>query len=337
MAPPVSARGPVLTPAPGPEGAPGNQDLERVEDFLRRAIGAAGNRQAAALGRELAFAGGKRLRPRLFLLSFRASASFDPPPHVYRLAAALELLHLATLVHDDVIDGATVRRSRPSLNAMHGERAAVLIGDFFFSQFLQAAAPSGPRALALLSATISRMVEGELEQARHRFDLSLSEAQYLRIIAKKTAAFLAAACELGALVAGAGQKERRLFQRFGRYLGCAFQLQDDILDYVGDPLLLGKPRGSDLAEGVVTLPLIYALKCGRRAARVRSLLAGFPPGPGELEAVRVEVEKAGGIAYARARANEFLRRALAELTVLPPGPARAEFEGLVWSLERREK
>lgn len=337
MTSPVSAAGPVVLPAPGPESAPGTRDLERVEDFLRRAIESTGNREAAALGSELAFAGGKRLRPRLFLLSFRASASFDPPPHVYRVAAALELLHLATLVHDDVIDGATVRRSRPSLNAAYGERTAVLIGDFFFSRFLQAAAPSGPRALGLLSAVVSRMVEGELEQARHRFDLNLSEARYLRIIAKKTAAFLAAACELGALVAGAGEKERRLFQRFGRYLGCAFQLQDDILDYVGDPVLLGKPRGGDLAEGVVTLPLIYALKCGRRAARVRSLLTGRPPGPGELEAVRAEVEKAGGIAYARARANEFLRRALAELTALPPGPARTELETLVRSLERRDR
>jgi len=334
---PVLASGPAPPLSPGPEDAPGTQDLEHVEAFLRRAIKSAGSREAASLGSELAFAGGKRLRPRLFLLSFRALAPFAPPPYAYRLAAALELLHLATLVHDDVIDGATVRRSRPSLNAAHGERAAVLVGDFFFSQFLQAAAPSGPRALALLSTAISRMVEGELEQARHRFDLSLSEAEYLRIIAKKTAAFLAAACELGALTAGAGQKERRLFQRFGRYLGCAFQLQDDILDYVGDPLLLGKPRGGDLAEGVITLPLIYALKCGRRAARIRSLLAGGPLGPGELEAVRAEVEKAGGIAYARARANEFLRRALAELTVLPPGPARTELERLVWSLERREK
>ncbi|MDI3522869.1 MAG: heptaprenyl diphosphate synthase component 2 [Bacillota bacterium] len=311
-------------------------DLKQVEEMLERLLAPGGGRRAPELGRGLALAGGKRLRPRLFLLAFRSLSPAAPTLPVYRLAAALELLHLATLAHDDVIDGATVRRGHPSLNAAQGERAAVLVGDFFFSQFLTAAAPSGPRALNLMAGAITAMVEGELEQAEHRFDVNLSEEGYYSIIGKKTAGFLAAACELGALAARAGRAAHSIYRRFGLYLGYAFQIQDDILDYVGDPHRLGKPRGSDLAQGVITLPLIQALKTGRQAPRLRALLTTPPLEPGDAAAIRAAVESCGGIAYARARADEFCEHALAELAKLPPSPTRMELEGLVQALRGRQ-
>lgn len=311
-------------------------DLRQVEYDLENLLTVSAC-HAATLGVELALAGGKRLRPRLFLLAYRCLAPAAPSPGIYRLATALELLHLATLVHDDILDEASMRRAQPSLNAAYGNRAAVLVGDFFFSQFLQVAAPAGARALTLLAATIAAMVEGELEQARHRFDFNLTQDEYYGIIEKKTAALLAAACELGALTARARARERRALRRFGHNLGCAFQVQDDILDYTGDARVVGKPHGADLVQGVITLPLIYVLRTSPRSAQLKDLLRAQPLGPAQLSAIQEEVHLGGGIAYARAQAAEFLERAVKELAALPANPSRWELERLARSLEERQR
>ncbi|MDK2928188.1 MAG: heptaprenyl diphosphate synthase component 2 [Bacillota bacterium] len=335
MTAPAASEGQVV-PAVLGGTATAADDLAHVEQWLHTLLAQAAGPRVAALGGELARAGGKRLRPRLFLLAFRSLSATPPTPATYRLAAALELLHLATLAHDDVIDGARLRRSRPSLNAAYGERPAVLVGDFFFSRFLAAAAPTGPRALQVMAAAISAMVEGELEQARHRFDLQLEEKDYYGIIAKKTAAFLAAACEVGALAARASRARRSALRRFGLYLGCAFQIQDDILDYVGDPDVLGKPSGSDLTQGVVTLPLIHTLRAGRAAASVQQLLQRPPLTAEKLARVRRQVAEGDGVPYARARADGFFASALEELQALPESLARCELVELVKVLQGRE-
>lgn len=311
-------------------------DMERVELLLERLLAA--KSFPSRLGTELLKAGGKRLRPRLCLLAYRSAASEEMVPvRLCQAAAALELLHLATLVHDDVLDGSLLRRSRPSLNAVHGDGPAVLVGDFFFSRFLQAAAPLGGRILSLLAETIATVVEGELRQEHQRHNPALSEDEYFTIISQKTAALMAASCAVGALIAHAPQRTYKALWQFGYHLGCAFQLQDDILDYVGRPPLLGKPRGGDLAQGVITLPLIHALRDSSRRAQLREWLGQQNLDPRTLEDIRLEVIQCGGVFYAEARVKAELEQATAALSSLPPTAGRQGLEQLTLNLSRRQR
>jgi len=329
---------PAVNKAGGPAAVPPlySQDLLSVEEQLKQLLNP--NQRAAVLGARLALSGGKRLRPRLCLLAYRySSGNSTPTPGVYKLATAIELLHLATLLHDDVIDNATHRRSEPSVNIIHGNKTAVLLGDFFFSSFLEAAAGSGSDILSLLANTISNMVDGELSQAHHRLDLSLTENQYLAIIERKTAALIAAACEVGAKVARANQSTINSFRRFGHALGCAFQIQDDILDYIGSPNRMGKALYSDLKEGIITLPLIYALEHSVRKVHLSQLLLHTELTAKAIGTIVDEVKKTGGLDYARQQAATYLNVAQEELMTLAPSPPKRELEWLLLTLTKREK
>lgn len=330
----------VPSAADSSEGLTATRPLSRqyllpVEAQLKQLL--APYERAATLGSGLALTGGKRLRPQLCLLAYRHSSGNPvPTPAVYELAAAVELLHLATLVHDDVIDNADCRRSEPSVNITHGNRTAVLLGDFFFGCFLAAAADSSSDILSLFAATIGNMVEGELAQAHHCRNLNLTEADYLDIIERKTATLIAAACEAGVRAAGANRDTINTFRGFGRALGSAFQIQDDILDYIGNPDQLGKPLYKDLKEGVITLPLIHALKHSRHRNELARLLLEPELTPQAIPKIAAEVAAAGGIKYAQQRAARYLKAARQELSRLAPSPAKTELEWLLLTLAQRE-
>jgi heptaprenyl diphosphate synthase len=202
---------------------------------------------------------GKRLRPILLLLS----GSFKPvhSENLIRAAAAVELIHTASLIHDDILDESQERRGKPSINALWGNRLAVLAGDFLFSRaFELVALCRNYELLKVLSRAIGTMCEGEIEQVRFAFNLQLNEQQYMQNIYRKTAALMEACCSAGGRLAGLDDAAVLQLEAYGRNLGLAFQITDDILDITGESLITGKPVGNDLREGIITLPLIYVLE-----------------------------------------------------------------------------
>jgi octaprenyl-diphosphate synthase len=278
-------------------------------------------------------AGGKRFRPQLTLLTTRLF-EYDGPAAV-PMAAAMELIHTATLVHDDIVDESDSRRGRATANYFWGNSASVLMGDYLVIKAFTIATEAGdPRLLRLLCDTIGRMCEGEVLQICARSEPELEIDAYLKIIDAKTGALMATCCRAGALLGGAALEQTEALAAFGRKVGLAFQIIDDILDYTGDEGVLGKPVGSDLREGKVTLPLIYALQRAPAADRKRLEEALEGPTalkPAEIEAVVTVIGECDGFDAARERAAAFIQSARRDLDMAPPGPAR---DGLLYLAEK---
>ncbi|HWO57189.1 MAG TPA: polyprenyl synthetase family protein [bacterium] len=257
---------------------------------------------------------GKRIRPAMYLLS---SYVHTPDRQVtIEGAVAIELIHTATLLHDDVNDNADQRRGRPSANRIWGNLAAVLMGDHLFAKAFRVMVDTGnPRILRTISLATERVAVGELLQLQETGNIAATEAIYLRIIGDKTASLFSAACEAGALTHGNEQWGER-FRSFGEYVGLGFQIADDLLDYWGDTARTGKPTGNDLKAGKVTLPLIYALRDAQDSERrdiARVLTGGSDNGIGEVvDFVRAR----GGFAYAQAKAENFRNLALEQIADL---------------------
>jgi octaprenyl-diphosphate synthase len=269
-------------------------------------------------------AGGKRFRPQLTLLSARA---FDyEGPAAAPMAAAVELIHTATLVHDDIVDEADSRRGRATANFFWGNSASVLMGDYLVIKAFTIAADTGDaRLFRLLCDTIGRMCEGEVLQICMRADTGLEVETYLKIIEAKTAVLMATCCRVGALLGGAALEQTEALTAFGLKVGLAFQIIDDTLDYTGEEELLGKPVGSDLREGKVTLPLIYALQRARPADRQRLVEALERPAAlkaEEIETVVRLIARYDGFSAAQAKATGFVHAAQDELRMVPAGAAR---------------
>jgi octaprenyl-diphosphate synthase len=279
-------------------------------------------------------AGGKRVRPALLLLS--AELCGYAGPRCVQIAAAVELLHTATLLHDDVVDLAELRRGRPSANAIWGNRRAVLAGDFLYARASAMIVEDGDLDILWIFAdTIRRMAEGELLQLERSFDATVTEAHYFQVIERKSAVLLAAACESGGIVAGVTRAERRRLAEFGRQVGLAFQLRDDALDYEAGEAELGKRPYTDLREGKVTLPLLLALKRATPAEReaVASLLktaarnAELEPGRGappelDFSPALVIVERYRGVADTVRRAERHMVRAAEAIAPFREGRAK---------------
>jgi len=232
--------------------------LRRCELRLGAAV-ADGLAEVAVPGAATLAAGGKRLRP---LLVFCCAASgHDPNDAVVRAAASVELVHMATLVHDDLLDGATMRRGRETVASSHGAAAAIQVGDYLFARaFAELAGAGEPAAIEALAATALALSHGELAQGRAAFDVTLTEAAYLDRVQCKTASLFATACRLGAMLGGAAPEAQDRLGAFGDAVGMAFQIFDDILDVTGSAASTGKRRGADLRDGTVTLPMIYAIQ-----------------------------------------------------------------------------
>ncbi len=268
------------------------------------------------IGGYIVTAGGKRLRPALTVLAARALGATGEEPQL--LAAVMEFIHTATLLHDDVVDRSDLRRGRRTANAQWGNAAAVLSGDFLYSRSFQMMVEAGRMpVMRLMADTTNAIAEGEVLQLMNAGDPDVDEARYLRVIELKTAVLFRAAMQAGAIAANASPAIEGAMGRYGHDLGMAFQLIDDVLDYTGDPELSGKAIGNDLAEGKPTLPLIVAMRTGTpaQATLVRDALTG--DAADRLSEVLAAVEATGAIPYTRALAERYSRSATAALDELP--------------------
>jgi octaprenyl-diphosphate synthase len=305
--------------------------LELVERSMREQL-ASESEVIAAVGDHVLSSGGKRVRPALLLLC--AELCGYTGPRRVQVAAAVELLHTATLLHDDVVDFSALRRGKPSAMALWGNRRAVLAGDFFYARASAMIVEDGDLdVLWVFSNTIRLMAEGEILQLQRSFDPEVTEAQYYAVIDRKSAALLGAACEAGAILGGVTRAERRQIAEFGRELGLAFQIRDDALDYEAGADVLGKPPYTDLREGKVTLPLLLALKRSTPAERAAAAAAlkgiarrdpteGGPVGDEELAPALEIVARYRGVEDAVRRADEHVARARASVAPFPDGPAK---------------
>ena len=263
---------------------------------------------------------GKLFRPTLLLLSNRVGAS--PSDDAVTLAAVVELVHLATLVHDDAVDHSVLRRGLPTVNALWTHQIAIIMGDYLYSRSVTELTRLGRLdAVAVLASAANEMSIGEMRQLTSYDALQFTEADYYRLIASKTASLMSAACEMGAL---SGVKEfRKPLALFGHHLGMAFQIADDLLDYTGSEAVTGKPSGHDLRERKVTLPLVGAM--GKvsdvESSEIRDFFTLVEATDGEIDRVIEIVHDRGGLDYARERADLYARRAWEALGSLPEDPA----------------
>ncbi len=306
--------------------------LELVDRAMREQLEAA-TALVPDMGQHVLDSGGKRIRPLLLLLC--AELCGYTGPRCIQVAAAVELLHTATLLHDDVVDVSEQRRGRPSANAIWGNRRAVLGGDFFYARASSMVVEDGNLDILWVFAdTIGRMAEGELLQLERSFDPTVTEAHYFSVIEGKSAVLLAAACEAGSILGGVTRAERRQLAEFGRELGLAFQLRDDALDYESSEGVLGKPPQADLREGKVTLPLILTLKrCGPAEREqiealvkvaARSSTAGGPLGDGDVARALEIVERHRGVPDTVRRARSHLSQASAAIAPFPDCRAKED-------------
>ena len=263
--------------------------------------------------------GGKRLRPALVLLS--AGALGYRGTHHHELAAVVEFIHTATLLHDDVVDESDLRRGRETANALFGNAASVLVGDFLYSRSFQMMVEVGDmRVMRVLSDATNIIAEGEVLQLMNCHDADVDEVRYLQVIRFKTAKLFEAATQLGAIIGGASPEREVRLAEFGMHLGTAFQLIDDVLDYSGAEVETGKHLGDDLAEGKPTLPLIYVMQNGsaEQAACVRKAIENG--GRDDFPAVLAAIRATGALEHARQQAKEEADRAITALESLPASP-----------------
>ena len=314
--------------------APVRAELERVQKELRRVIEADFQliREVTA---HLLQMQGKLFRPTIMLLADQATGG--PTARSVTVAAVVELIHLATLVHDDSVDHSVLRRGMPTINSLFTHQISVIMGDYLYSRaVIELVRLDEFETLRVLSRVTNEMTVGERRQRLAHDPLEFTEEQYDLLIRAKTASLLSGAAEVGALAAL--PVERAALRRFGEALGMAFQIVDDLLDYTADAAVLGKPSGSDLREHKVTLPLIYALprmaEPERRA--VAGLLRSVEPGDEQIAEVVGAVARAGGLDYARERAQRLGQQADAELDLLSPSPARDALRAsITYVLDRR--
>lgn len=278
---------------------------------------------------------GKMFRPSLALLA--SSIDGTSEPRAVTLAAAVELMHLATLVHDDSVDHSVLRRGLPTINSLFSHEVSVIMGDFLYTRALLAlVGMRDVEILAVLTNVANELTIGEMRQLGAVDALGFGETEYLELIRCKTAVLIAGACQTGALC-GAPRHAPAL-ARYGERLGMAFQIADDILDYVEDQAVTGKPSGNDLREHKVTLPLIAALPRLTPAARARvdQLFAAEEPGDALIADTVAIVAEAGGIDYARRRGEQFAQEAEEALTGIPDSPIRASLtDAITYVMDRR--
>ena len=309
-------------------------DLKKVDEVIRRRLDS-----DVVLIRTIANyivgSGGKRLRPALVLLAANAFGAEGSAKH--ELAAVIEFIHTATLLHDDVVDESSLRRGRKTANAEFGNAASVLVGDFLYSRAFQMIVEAGSlRVMKVLADATNVIAEGEVLQLLNVHDADTDEEQYLRVIRYKTAKLFEAATQVGAIIGGASPEIELSLAKYGMHLGTAFQLIDDVLDYSGDLHETGKNLGDDLAEGKPTLPLIYAMRAGNSAERDVIRHAIEHGGKADLEGVVAAIHRVGALDYAREQARAEAATATARLDLLPHSACRDSLLQLaLFSVERK--
>jgi octaprenyl-diphosphate synthase len=300
------------------------EDLASVNDVIRARL-----KSAVPLVDQIAehiiSGGGKRLRPMLVVLAGRA-CDHKGSAHI-EAAAFIEFIHTATLLHDDVVDGSSMRRGRDTANEVFGNQASVLVGDFVYSRAFQmmAALMSQP-VMEIMAEATNVIAEGEVLQLMNAHDADTTEQRYLEVIYRKTAKLFEAGAEVAAVLSESPLAIRRALADYGRHLGTAYQLVDDVLDYRSNPTERGKNLGDDLAEGKPTLPLIHALKHGNESQRAAIRLAIEKGGLAQLEPIVAAIEATGGLEYTAQLARNESEAALTALDALPGSPYK---DGLV--------
>ena len=279
------------------------------------------------IGHYIVDAGGKRLRPLLALLAAKALDEADDQAITF--AAVVEFIHTATLLHDDVVDISTLRRGRPTANAHFGNASSVLVGDFIYTRAFQLMVQlANMELLDHMADTTNVIAEGEVLQLVRAGNPSVTEAQYLEVIERKTAALFGAACKGPAILKGHPAEMQQALENYGLHLGIAFQMVDDVLDYTGDPETTGKQVGDDLNEGKPTLPLIHTMTVGSDddAALIKSALA--EKSSEQLDEVIAAVKRSRGIDYTQSQAQQHRQHALTALNHLPDSPAKSALAAL---------
>ncbi|GKT08309.1 polyprenyl synthetase family protein [Desulforhabdus sp. TSK] len=297
-------------------------DLLRIEEEIHRNL-ASSVPLISVVARHIMGSGGKRLRPLLMILSARLCGYADN--HDVPLAVVFELLHASSLLHDDVVDHAEFRRNQPAANTIWGNPSVVLVGDFLYSKsILMTVGYGSVRILEVLSSATTQMAEGEVLQLVHSDNLEIGEEEYLKVITRKTAVLISAACQAGAIFGGGTPEQEEALRAYGYYLGIAFQLIDDTLDYTGDVKELGKPVGNDIQEGKATLPLIHTMKTATPSdkKRLREIFCAEHISQEDFGLVREIVHRAGGIDYTIQSAMDHVQMAKEALQVFPPHPTK---------------
>jgi octaprenyl-diphosphate synthase len=299
-------------------------DLDAVNAMIRARMASEHAPRIPEVTAHLVEAGGKRLRPMLTLAAARI-CGYDGPYHIH-LAATVEFIHTATLLHDDVVDESTRRRGRPTANLLWDNKSSVLVGDYLFARAFQLMVePGNLRVLDILANASAVIAEGEVLQLTAAQDLRTTEDIYLQVVRGKTAALFSAACEAGGVIAGAPDAVSRALFDYGDALGIAFQIADDLLDYGGSSVVIGKNTGDDFRERKVTLPVIKAVAMAspeERAFWVRVIEKG-QQGEGDLTQAMALMERHGAMEAARADAHGWAARARAALTRVPDHALRA--------------
>ncbi|HHZ6806069.1 TPA: octaprenyl diphosphate synthase [Morganella morganii] len=287
------------------------------------------------LGYYIISGGGKRIRPMIAVLTGRA-LGYDGDKHI-QVAALIEFIHTATLLHDDVVDESDMRRGKQTANEVFGNAASVLVGDFIYTRSFQMMTDlDSMRVLKLMSEATNVIAEGEVLQLMNCNDPDISEADYMQVIYSKTARLFEAASQSAAILAGATPEQEKALQDYGRFLGTAFQLIDDVLDYDADNATLGKNTGDDLDEGKPTLPLLHAMHNGN-AEESALIRQAIEQGNGRhlLEQVLATMKRCGSLAYTYARAEEEANKAIAALSALPDSQYKDALAGLAHIAVRR--
>jgi len=286
--------------------------------------------------------GGKRLRPLVVLLSAHAVGGGRPPEHRLHLEAAafIEFIHTATLLHDDVVDHSSRRRGRATANSLFGNEASVLVGDFVYSRAFQImAATRSQRVIEIMADATNVIAEGEVLQLMNAQDPDTTEERYLEVIYRKTARLFEAGAQVGAVLCGASPAVEGALARYGRHLGAAYQLIDDVLDYRSDPATRGKNLGEDLAEGKPTLPLIHALRNsdGEQALAIRHAITHQDEVAADIDSILASIDRTGGLDYTRSRALAESQMAVEALDALPNSPVREGLAALATLAVQRDR
>lgn len=290
-------------------------DLGRVNQVINRAVESEVS-LISQIGHYITSAGGKRLRPILTILAGK-SLGYDGEK-LYELAAMVEFIHTSTLLHDDVVDESQLRRGRATANHLFGNAAAVLVGDFLYTRAFQLMVDSGSlKVLQVMADATNIIAEGEVMQLMNIGNVDITETQYLQVIQYKTAKLFEAAAQVGAILAGANAEQEQALKDFGMYLGTAFQIVDDILDYSGESKQIGKNVGDDLAEGKPTLPLIYLIQQGSAEVAQSVRYALQHADRNSFEKIQQYVINSNALAYCKQQATQAVQQAVACLVRLP--------------------
>jgi heptaprenyl diphosphate synthase len=311
-----------------------DSEMKVLDQFIMDNIGSSSTLISSAV-KDLASAGGKRIRPALTLLVGKALG--NKAEKLIPIAASMEIIHMATLVHDDIVDDSALRRGRPTTQSKYGKDIAVFTGDYLFSKaFLIISRYADRESLKGFADAVKRICEGEIEQYENRYCLNISLLKYIRRIRRKTGVLLSLSCTAGVI---ARKLQKRLINglsQYGMYLGLAFQITDDILDFVGDVDTLGKPVGNDIRQGVFTLPLIYAYRNSERKEELKKLLEKGNYIDEDIDNILEIVRTSGGIEFSRKLAERYVTKGIESISFLKEGIYKDTLKELILSISERQ-